>query len=738
MAEGIVQFTTDIINDSQKTTKTTYSSDKIEKLLSNLSGVGTEVILGCFDSTATPSNIPTTFVKDDQYYDKALNKIFKATSNTTWDSGNTPTEDVLYASIDDNKIYAYIKGVWSIYGGNDTKISTKTNNIVSELTGQTNKNENGIYVPLSKKTGNIIDNLSGQTTDTNNGLFIGKSAKTLNAIENLTGQTNSAENGLYVEDLNPKINLLDATTKLNKDGVQEYLFLIGKQKKTTTTQGASDVNPNVVIAVKGINDIFYLMRNENLETTITDTDRYNFSTKGTTVNTGSYIVLKAGITYKIKANILSTCNGSYFIFDEDGNAITSRGYSGIEKYTDTPAVGLVKFDKDTKVYCKFYTTSISSTTTSSNDAIFYSGCSSISIEAMSYLAIDPLQYIDNNNGTQDTPVGTIISVMGNKAPKHYLICDGQTDYLIKDYPYLSQYIKEEFKKVNYFGGDGVTTFRTPDLRGEFLRGTGTNGHANQGNGADVGTHQDATEIPFNYGWGNTFGILESSNSLSDFNAQPAKWDSGVKAETGYRQVNANFAAQTSTNPATYTARPTNTSILYCIKAEPTYFINVIGTTTETELLDTPTIPTQGSIVTLNDKFTNYDKIKFIYKSSHSAAGNLYMSSAEYDVKDLVIDASGTTGINSIVITSPSLDAFNFMAFNFKDDSTIEVTYLKPAGSAWKGIYFHRIVGIKTSSVVQGGSFGTGSGNGNPNCDCGKVTTTDMTNAIKDVETELDK
>ena len=49
------------------------------------------------------------------------------------------------------------------------------------------------------------------------------------------------------------------------------------------------------------------------------------------------------------------------------------------------------------------------------------------------------------------------------------------------------------------------SFGIPDLRGEFLRGTGTNSHVNGGNGAGVGEHQDATAI--------RNGIFVKGNSL---------------------------------------------------------------------------------------------------------------------------------------------------------------------------------------------------------------------------------
>lgn len=336
-------------------------------------------------------------------------------------------------------------------------------------------------MPLSKKSGNVIDNLTGQATDVNNGLFIGKSAKTDNALQKLTGNTNPSEDGLYVEDLNPKINKLDLTSKLNEGKTQEYFYLTGKGNGEY-----SDVTNQISLSNSNY-DFLYLMRNEDLQTSIDDTTRYDLSKNGTTPTTGSFVTLKAGITYNIEYSILSSSQGSYSITDENGKRIGNRGYIGVSSFGDSTVSAIAKYDKDTKIYFRYRAN------TAQN---IYPGCSYIKIEAMEYLAIDPLQYIDNTNGTQDTPVGTIISVMGNNAPKHYLKCDGITDYLVKDYPYLAEYFKKEFGSVNKFGGDGVTTFRTPDLKGEFLRGTGVNGHANQGNGAAVGTHQDATALAY--------------------------------------------------------------------------------------------------------------------------------------------------------------------------------------------------------------------------------------------------
>lgn len=742
-AEGIIQYSKEIIDDLKITTNTTYSSDKIEKLLASIpSGNTTEVILGCFDNT----NVPTTFVQDDQYYNTTDGKIYKATSSTVWDAGTTPKEDVLYASIADNKIYAYIKNVWGVYGGNTTKISAKTNNIVTDLQGQTNANEDGLYVPLSKKSGNVIDNLTGQATDVNNGLFVGKSAKTDNALQKLTGNTNPSEDGLYVEDLNPKINKLNLTTKLNEKATQEYFYLIGKYEIDNTGNFADNTTAFVCTANYQI-DMLYYMRNEELKTTM-DTDRYSFTTNGTDLNFGkggSYITLKAGITYKIKFSVevydnINTGGSSVCIFDENGNTVGSRGWAGTSSTTNAPAEAVVKYDKDTKIYFKYKVPS--------NNLYVYPACSVIMVEAMENVIIDPLQYVDTNNGTQDTPVGTIINVMGKTAPKHYLSCDG-TEYQIKDYPYLAQYFKEQFGTVNHFGGDGTTTFKVPDLKGEFLRGTGTNSHVNQGNGAAVGTHQDATVHPeLTMGNGNDWSF--SPTRVAQKQTDSAYIDNTRPGTTNYR-LWYNFGSSSLANARVITSRPTNTSVLYCIKAEPTYFINVIGTTTETELLDTPVeadLPTGTDLalminndVTLNDKITNYDKIQVkIGLVDGTDTSNRKTSIIE--VNDISYAAAISPDTYSYDITVPAPSGLHIanLFYSFKDNETITLIrsgYYCTGAKSWQKLKLLSVKGIKTTSVVQGGNFG-GNGSSNPDCDCGKLSATDISNAIANTKTELDK
>ena len=159
------------------------------------------------------------------------------------------------------------------------------------------------------------------------------------------------------------------------------------------------------------------------------------------------------------------------------------------------------------------------------------------------------------------PVGTIINYLGTIAPDGYLFCDG-TEYNIADYPALANHFETNFGTKNFFGGDGTTTFKVPDLQGEFLRCTGTNSHAENGDGANVGMHQDATGVVNNDSYLN-------SNLLTYEKGQGGT--SSVINGDGYSQKSTGYTAHARSNNGSdvrdlYSyVRPTNTSVWYCIK-----------------------------------------------------------------------------------------------------------------------------------------------------------------------------
>jgi len=166
-----------------------------------------------------------------------------------------------------------------------------------------------------------------------------------------------------------------------------------------------------------------------------------------------------------------------------------------------------------------------------------------------------------------TPVGSVLPYMGITAPENYLICDGSV-YNIVDYQKLAEHIKNNFGSYNYFGGDGETTFAVPDLRGEFLRGAGTNSHANQGSGASVGEHQDGTEhihilsnstYKHYVYWDSSLKAQKNQDSLiKSSSANPGKQSSTAQVDTSDLPVDSTIR---------YTSRPTNTSVNYIIKVK---------------------------------------------------------------------------------------------------------------------------------------------------------------------------
>lgn len=170
------------------------------------------------------------------------------------------------------------------------------------------------------------------------------------------------------------------------------------------------------------------------------------------------------------------------------------------------------------------------------------------------------------------PVGEVIAYMGLKAPLNYLICDG-TEYAISDYPELAQHFLEQFEAVNAFGGDGDTTFAVPDLRGEFLRGSGT-GARNTGTGAKVGLHQQATSIPcINSAIsGSSFYVGYESNRP----ALVSNADTILRANSPYKSqtISAMLTDTPDNRTITVTSRPTNTAVLYCIKCRSTRSLNL--------------------------------------------------------------------------------------------------------------------------------------------------------------------
>ena len=190
-----------------------------------------------------------------------------------------------------------------------------------------------------------------------------------------------------------------------------------------------------------------------------------------------------------------------------------------------------------------------------------------------YNQIQP--YLNGGANTGYTPVGTVISIMSNEAPQHYLKCDGSI-YNIVDYEELANHFATQFGSSNFFGGNGTTTFAVPDLRGEFLRGTGTNSHIDvylgtkNGDGASVGVHQDATKHLNICALSNRNGFYLGSSASTSTQTGSYDKDASSGSNVSYRVNASGSASTTATSTPYYVSRPTNTSVLYCIATKDIY------------------------------------------------------------------------------------------------------------------------------------------------------------------------
>ena len=250
--------------------------------------------------------------------------------------------------------------------------------------------------------------------------------------------------------------------------------------------------------------------------------------------------------------------------------------------------------------------------------------------------MNPLEYTDEEEGLEDTPVGHIIAYMGKTPPKHYLTCDGQV-YQISSYKILADRIKAEFGSYNYFGGNGTTTFAVPDLRGEFLRGTGTSKY-NSGSGAMPGLHQDATQIA---------SIANYEDIIISVDVGGKNWSSLNNADkcipnTGRRFADVTMKQSADTVPL-ITTRPTNTAVLYCIKYEPTYYVKVEQPKVNYSL-------EEREIGTWIDGKTLYEKtIQF-----NIPQGNLVGASTWHYDKTISLDSIFDCSVDTIMIRDCSI------------------------------------------------------------------------------------
>ncbi len=303
------------------------------------------------------------------------------------------------------------------------------------------------------------------------------------------------------------------------------------------------------------------------------------------------------------------------------------------------------------------------------------------------VVLDPAQQIDKESGIQDTPVGHIMSVMGINAPEHYLVCDGSI-YNITEYQKLANYFLSEFGQINYFGGDGVTTFAVPDMREVVPVGTGKS-TTNPITSHDVyitGQFKDdqmqnitGSFCYYSYISGNADGAFKTK--VLNPNSGPALTSGGM---TQYGEISIDSSTQTRVGASTHGKQM---GVLFCIKFEPTYFMNYSPQYAgfDTKTLFDGTANVAGDYV-LSDDINNY---QFLYVYGDINNG--------LDKSMTVIDVSS-------ISPTETLSYFQYESGYYNIRFTIsekKFTYIDfTIGSAWTSYKarISKIVGVKSGAM----------------------------------------
>ena len=334
-----------------------------------------------------------------------------------------PAVEAKDVAFNDNKSLQEKYDNGELGGGGGTSITVDT----AMSSTYTNPVQNKVIKEyVDSKSVDISADLDNAIQNKTDGIYVEKTKISTDDGNALSEKSN----GLFVEDLSNKVNALNIAQKtVNED--LEYFSATG-----TRSSIFLPASPNY-------NFLPYL---DTIKTNL-DSSRY----------TTQYITLKAGKTYQLSFGTLRTADNatgsSYHIVDSLGNQIGNRGYTG-GNYGDNIVDVIYAPTSDIKINPMIVTNATSK---------YFPDCSFFIVKEVSRtITIDPVEYVDSTKGIEDTPVGEIITTLGDETPKHYLACDGST-HNIADYPHLAQYFKDTFGTINYFGGDGITTFAVPKL-----------------------------------------------------------------------------------------------------------------------------------------------------------------------------------------------------------------------------------------------------------------------------------
>ena len=144
---------------------------------------GAETSGGGIIALKSITTAPSTFSKDDKYYNSTDDLIYTATSSSAWNNGETPSATSLYLNEADNKLYRYYNNTMNIEAGetlpvgseidyDGTTVPTGWEEMTNYDTGWIEIKQSvlaqgtvgtGYYVPMYRRIGNVVY-LRGQVT----------------------------------------------------------------------------------------------------------------------------------------------------------------------------------------------------------------------------------------------------------------------------------------------------------------------------------------------------------------------------------------------------------------------------------------------------------------------------------------------------------------------------------------------------------------------------------------------
>ncbi len=198
MAKGNASLIKEIIDDTKTSTQTTFSSNKLEKLIN---AGNADIVYLTVSATA-----PTITSSTDIYYNSTTKLIYKV-DNNAWNTGEAPKANTLYIGTNNKKVYLEDVGALKeVSGGSsDVKVSAKDGNAITTLKNSTDPDEDGIFVEdLSQKVNQI--NIAQKTVN-----------ETLDSVYGIVKSETAIANNTYVpfEKVSGNLEMNDGKVKLS-------------------------------------------------------------------------------------------------------------------------------------------------------------------------------------------------------------------------------------------------------------------------------------------------------------------------------------------------------------------------------------------------------------------------------------------------------------------------------------------------------------------------------------------